>query len=258
MSTSSQAAGAGTTTGGTDAPRQPVFVTTHWSLVLSARDSQSPQSAEALEKLCRTYWYPLYAYARRMGQSKENAEDLTQAFFARLLEKNFLQAAEPERGRFRSFLLVALKRFMANEWDRERAQKRGGGQAHVPLDTQLAERKFQAETPAGETTPDRLYERRWALTLLEQTMARLRAEFAGAGKTAEFDKLKSFLTADKREIPYAAVATELGLSESTLRVAVHRLRKRYRELFREEIAHTLAEGEDVDTELRHLLTVLSE
>jgi RNA polymerase sigma factor (sigma-70 family) len=239
-------------------PRQPVFVTTHWSLVLSARDKQSPQSAEALDKLCRAYWYPLYAYARRVGQSKENAEDLTQAFFARLLEKNFLDAAEPERGRFRSFLLMTLKRFMANEWDRGRAQKRGGGQTHVPLDTELAERKFQAETTAGEISPDRLYERRWALTLLEQTMARLRAEFERAGKTAEFERLKSFLTADKHEIPCPAVAAELGMGESALRVAVHRLRKRYRELFREEITHTLAQGEDVETELRHLLAVLSE
>lgn len=257
MSTSSHAATSGTTPTGSDAPRQPVFVTTHWSLVLSARDKNSPQSADALEKLCRTYWYPLYAYVRRTGQSKENAEDLTQAFFARLLEKNFLNAAEPERGRFRSFLLVALKRFLANEWDRVRAQKRGGGQTHVPLDTELAERKFQAEITAGEISPDRLYDRRWALTLLEQTMARLRAEFEHAGKIGEFERLKSFLTADKREIPCPAVAVELGMSESALRVAVHRLRKRYRELFREEIGHTLAEGEDIDTELRYLLAVLS-
>jgi RNA polymerase sigma-70 factor (ECF subfamily) len=227
-------------------------------MVLSARNTQSPQSADALEKLCRAYWYPLYAYVRRTGQSKENAEDLTQAFFARLLEKNFLNAAEPERGRFRSFLLMALKRFLANEWDRVRAQKRGGGQTHVPLDTELAERKFQAETTAGEISPDRLYDRRWALTLIEQTMARLRAEFERAGKTGEFERLKSFLTADKSEIPYATVAAELGMVESALRVAVHRLRRRYRELFREEIAHTLAEGEDIDEELRHLLTVLSE
>lgn len=224
----------------------------------SARDQHSPQSAEALEKLCRTYWYPLYAYVRRTGQSKENAEDLTQAFFARLLEKNFLNAEERESGRFRSFLLIALKRFLANEWDRVRAQKRGGGQPHVPLDTELAERKFSAETAAGELSPDRLYERRWALTLIEQAMARLRAEFEPAGKTGEFEKLKSFLTADKREIPHPAVAAELGMSEGALRVAVHRLRKRYRELFREEIGHTLAEGEEIDTELRHLLTVLSE
>ncbi|MGB8370598.1 MAG: RNA polymerase sigma factor [Limisphaerales bacterium] len=257
MSTSSQTTPESTSTHG-EPPSRPAFVTTHWSLVLSARDKNSPQSADALEKLCRVYWYPLYAYVRRNGQSKENAEDLTQAFFARLLEKNFLNAAEPERGRFRSFLLIALKRFLANEWDRVRAQKRGGSQTHVPLDTELAERKFQAETTTGEISPDRLYDRRWALTLLEQTMTRLRAEFERVGKAGEFERLKSFLTADKREIPYATVAAELGMGESALRVAVHRLRRRYRELFREEIAHTLAEGEDIDEELRHLLAVLSE
>jgi len=258
MVTTSNQTDPGSTSTGAESSPHPAFVTTHWSLVLSARDKNSPQSADALEKLCRAYWYPLYAYVRRSGQLKENAEDLTQAFFARLLEKNFLEAAEPERGRFRSFLLVALKRFLANEWDRVRAQKRGGGQMHVPLDTELAERKFQAETTAGEISPDRLYDRRWALTLIEQTMARLRAEFERADKAAEFERLKIFLTVDKHEIPYATVATELGMGESALRVAVHRLRKRYRELFREEIAHTLAEGEDVETELRHLLTVLSE
>jgi RNA polymerase sigma-70 factor (ECF subfamily) len=241
----------------TQPPHRPVFVTTHWSLVLSARDKQSPQSDIALEKLCRAYWYPLYAYVRRCGHSKEDAEDLTQAFFARLLEKNFLDAAEQERGRFRSFLLVALKRFLANEWDRARAQKRGGGQTHVPLDTEFAERKFQTEFMAEEISPDRAYERRWALTLLEQTMARLRAEFEQSGKINEFEQLKIFLTADKREIPYTTVADELKMNENALRVAVHRLRKRYRELFREEIAHTLAEGEDIDTELRYLLAVLS-
>jgi RNA polymerase sigma factor (sigma-70 family) len=240
-----------------DASRQPIFVTTHWSLVLSARDPQSPQSADALEKLCRAYWPPLYAYLRRSGRSKEDAEDLTQAFFARLLEKHFLDSVQQERGRFRSFLLVALKRFLANEWDRGRAQKRGGGKIHVPLDTELAERAFQTDFAAGEFSPDRAYERRWALTLLEQTLTRLRREFECAGKISEFERLKIFLTADKKEIPYATVATEMKMSESALRVAVHRLRKRYRELFREEIARTLAEGESVEEELRHLLAVLS-
>jgi RNA polymerase sigma factor (sigma-70 family) len=238
------------------APR-PAFVTTHWSLVLSACDRESPQSAAALEKLCRVYWYPLYAYIRRCGQSKENAEDLTQAFFARLLQKKFLESAQPERGRFRSFLLVALKRFMANEWERAHAQKRGGFQTQIPLDTELAERKFQSEITAAEIPPDRAFERRWAMTLLERTMSRLRAEFERAGKISEFDRLKIFLTADKKEIPYPSIATELGMNEGALRVAVHRLRRRYRELFREEITHTLAEGESVDEELRHLLSVLS-
>ena len=245
-----------TATSSGEIPRRPAFVTTHWSLVLSARDKQSSQSAGALEKLCRAYWFPLYAYIRRSGQSKENAEDLTQAFFARLLEKNFLDSAKQERGRFRSFLLIALKRFLANEWDKAKAQKRGGFQTHISLDTDLAERKFQTEF-AAEISPDLAYERRWALTLLEQTMSRLRSEFQRDGKIAEFEKLKIFLAADKKEIPYARVAAEMKLSEAALRVAVHRLRKRYRELFREEIANTLAEGESVDEELRHLLEILS-
>lgn len=238
-------------------PRSPVFATTHWSLVLAARDPQSPQSAAALEKLCRAYWFPLYAHARRSGCSKEDAEDLTQAFFARLLEKHFLDSVQQERGRFRTFLLVSLKRFLANEWHRLHAQKRGGFHTHVPLDTELAERKLQAEIAAPEVSPDRAFERRWALALLEQTLARLRAEFVRAGKIAEFDRLKMFLTADSKEIPYATAAAELSMSESALRVAVHRLRRRYRELFREEIAHTLAEGESIEDELRHLLEVLS-
>jgi RNA polymerase sigma factor (sigma-70 family) len=235
---------------------RPVFVTTHWSLVLSARGKESVESSVALEKLCRAYWYPLYAYIRRSGQSKENAEDLTQAFFARLLEKKSLEAAQQERGRFRSFLLVMLKRFLVNEWEHDHAQKRGGFQTRVSLDTELGEQKFQSEIAAPEIPPDRAFERRWTMTLLEQTMRRLRGEFDAAGKISEFERLKIFLTADKNEIPYATVAEELGMSESTLRVTVHRLRKRYRELFREEIAHTLAEGENVDEELRYLLSVL--
>jgi RNA polymerase sigma factor (sigma-70 family) len=236
---------------------RPVFVTTHWSLVLSARDGESPQSAAALEKLCRAYWYPLYAYIRQSGQSKENAEDLTQAFFARLLEKKFLDSAQPERGRFRSFLLVALKRFLANDWDRAHAQKRGGFHTSISLDTEMAENKIQLEIAAQTDPPDRAFERRWALALLEQTMSRLRSEFEHAGKTHEFQRLKVFLTADKKEIPYASAASVLGMDEGALRVAIHRLRKRYRELFREEIAHTLADGESVDEELRYLLSVLS-
>lgn len=249
----------GVTTATQPTPRAPrsVFVTTHWSLVLSARDRESPQSAAALEKLCRTYWYPLYAYIRHSGQSRENAEDLTQAFFARLLEKKFLDSAQQGRGYFRSFLLVALKRFLANDWERAHAEKRGGFHTCISLDTELAERKIRIEIASPTDPPDRAFERRWALALLEQTMSRLRSEFERAGKMAEFERLKVFLTADKKEVPYAAVAAELGMDEGALRVAVHRLRKRYRELFREEIAHTLAEGESVDEELRYLMAVLS-
>lgn len=225
--------------------------------MLSARDRESPQSAAALEKLCRAYWYPLYAYIRHGGQSRENAEDLTQAFFARVLEKKFLGSVQQGRGRFRSFLLVALKRFLANDWERAHAQKRGGFHTSISLDTELAERKIQFEIAAPTDPPDRAFERRWALTLLEQTMSRLRSEFERAGKKAEFERLKAFLTANRKEVPYATVAQELGMEEGALRVVVHRLRKRYRELFQEEIAHTLAEGESVEEELRYLMTVLS-
>jgi len=232
------------------------FVTTHWSMVLSARDKSSPQSAAALEKLCRAYWYPLYAHVRWLGNSPHDAEDLTQAFFARLLEKNYLEGAEQERGRFRTFLLMALKRFLANEWDRARARKRGGGLALAPLDREVAEQRYQTE--AAEFPADRMYERRWALALLAQAMARLRAEFEQAGKAAEFERLKAFLTVGKQDIPFGAAAAELGVSEGALRVTVHRLRKRFRVLFREEIGHTVTSAEDIEEEFRHLMAALSE
>lgn len=239
-----------------DARRRPAFVTTHWSVVLSARDAASPHSAEALEKLCRAYWYPLYAYARWRGHSHD-AEDLTQEFFARLLQKRYLDAVERERGRFRTFLLVAFKRFLADEWDRVRSQKRGGGVAPVCFDTELAEKLYENEPPP-KWPADKMYEQRWALALLEQTMQRLRDEFERAGKTAEFDRLKKFLAVSRDEIPHAAAAAELGVSEGALRVTVHRLRKRFRQIFREEIGHTVARDEDVDEELRHLVAVMSE
>ncbi len=225
--------------------------------MVTARDKASPQSADALEKLCRTYWYPLYAYVRRLGHSPPDAEDLTQEFFGRLLAKNYLEAADREKGRFRTFLLVALKRFLANEWDRARTQKRGGGQMPLPLDTALAEHKYESEAVLPDVSADLIFERRWALTLLDQTMARLRAEFEQAGKSSEFARLKGFLTLDRNEAPYAQVAVEMGSTEGAVRVAVHRLRKRFRELFREEIAHTVARGEEIEEELRHLLSVLS-
>ncbi len=236
--------------------RRAAFVTTHWSVVLAAQDPSSPQSAEALGELCRVYWYPLYAHVRSLGNSPQDAEDLTQAFFARLLEKEYLGVAQPERGRFRTFLLMALRRFLANEWDRERAQKRGGGRTLAPLDREVAEQRYQIE--AEQSPSDRMYERRWALALLERTMSRLRAEFERAGKTAEFERLKTFLTVQKQAIPYARTVGEMGVSEGTLRVMVHRLRKRFRELFREEIRHTVTSAEELEEEFRHLLEALSE
>lgn len=234
----------------------PAFVTTHWSVVLAARDKDSPQSAEALEELCRAYWYPLYAFVRRQGHSPHDAQDLTQEFFARLLRKDYLQVVAREKGRFRSFLLVALRRFLLNEWDRNCAQKRGGGQTLVSLDTSMAESRYQTE-PSPALSPDRIYERRWALTLLDRTLARLRQEFTRLGKSQEFDRLKACLAADRGGIDYASAATDLGLSEGAARVATHRLRKRFRELFREEIAHTVS-VEELEDEIRHLMAVLGE
>ncbi len=237
--------------------RPPVFVTTHWSVVLSARKKGSPESGAALETLCRTYWYPLYAYVRRQGHSPPDAQDLTQEFFARLLQKDYLKAAAREKGRFRTFLIVALKRFLANEWDRVRAQKRGGGQPLLSLDTELAEQRYRIE-PAAEATADKVFERRWALTLLDRTMSRLREEFTGAGKASEFERLKVFLTAARGEISYAEIAAALGMSDNAARVAVHRLRRRFRELFREEIAHTVSRPEEIEEEVRYLMSVLAE
>jgi RNA polymerase sigma-70 factor (ECF subfamily) len=226
-------------------------------VVLAAKDRNSPQSQEALETLCRACWYPLYAYVRRLGHTPDDAKDLTQEFFYRLLEKDWLASVDRQKGRFRTFLLVALKRFLANEWKRAARQKRGGAAAHLPLDTETAERCYQAE-PAPPLPADRLYERRWALTLLERTMNRLREEYCRAGKAAEFQGLKRFLTADKSAIAYAVIARDLSMTEGAARVAVHRLRRRFRDIFREETAHTVAAAEDVNEELRHLLSAMAE
>ena len=225
--------------------------------MLSARQKDSPETGEALEKLCRTYWYPLYSYIRRSGYGYHEAQDLTQGFFARLLQKDYLRVVAPEKGKFRTFLLVALKRFLADEWDRGRAQKRGGGQVPFSLDTSIGERIYEQE-PMPELPAERIYERRWALALLDQTMARLREEFANAGKADEFEQLKTVLTSEKGAIPYATLASRLGLSDGAARVAVHRLRRRFRAVFREEIAHTLSSPDDLDEEVRHLMTLFGE
>ena len=235
----------------TTAPRQ--FLTTHWSVVLAARHDSSPNAAAALETLCRTYWYPLYAYVRRSGHGPDDAQDLTQEFFARLLEKNWLRAVAPEHGRFRSFLLVAMKRFLAKEWRREHAQKRGSGGTTIPLDPVDAETRYGVEPAVGA---DVLFERRWALTLLTRAMDRIATEFETAGKRAEFDVLKDWLTADRGEIPYQEVAQKLETSEGAARVAIHRLRKRFREIFREIIAETVSEPGEVEDEMRHLAAAL--
>ncbi|MDQ3624769.1 MAG: sigma-70 family RNA polymerase sigma factor [Verrucomicrobiota bacterium] len=231
----------------------PLFATTRWSVVLAARRETSPEADAALETLCRVYWYPLYAYVRRSGQGPYDAQDLTQEFFARLLAREWLRSAAQERGRFRTFLLVALKRFLAKEWHRATARKRGGGIAPLPLDAADAERRYAGEPVLA---PDEVFERRWAMTLLDQTLDGLSAEFAASGKEREFELLKEWLTAGRGEIPYADLAAQLGTSEGAARVAVHRLRKRFRELFRENIAQTVAEPGAVEEEMRYLAAVL--
>ena len=232
------------------------FATTRWSVVMTARDANSPESDEALQSLCKNYWYPLYAFIRRLGNSAHDAQDLTQEFFARLLEKNWLGAADRERGRFRTFLIMAVKRFLANEWDKSQAARRGGGQSFVPLDTKFAEERYLADTSPA-LSPDHLYERRWALTLLARALTRLRQEYEVDGRGADFACLKNYLTADRGAIPYSEIARELGASEGASRVAVHRLRKRYREVFRETVADTVSSADEVDTEVRYVIEVLA-
>ena len=231
------------------------FATTHWSVVLAAGERELPQAAEALEKLCRTYWYPLYVYARRQGNSPEDAQDLTQDFFSRLLEKNYLAKADRDRGKFRTFLLGSLKNFLVNEWKRAGRLKRGGGVEFVSIDANVAEDRYATE-PANESNPDAAYEQRWAITLIEQVLATLRREYSAADKARLFEELKGFIWGDKSAASYAEIAGHLNLTEGTVKVAVHRLRQRFRELLRAEVAHTVARPEDVDDELRHLIAVV--
>ena len=237
-----------------EVPPQPLFVTTRWSVVLAAQDKSSPESAAALEVLCRAYWYPLYAYVRGSGRSPPDAQDLTQEFFARLLAQDWLRVVLPEKGRFRTFLLVSMKRFLMNEWHRDRAQKRGSGILPLSLDSAEAEHRFAAEPPL---TPEELYERRWAMTLLDESLERLRRDFTHTGREREFNSLKEWLTADRGSIPYEQIATSLGATEGAARVAVHRMRKQFRQLFRQTIAETVDAQGDVDAEMRHLVGVLS-
>jgi len=232
------------------------FRTTHWSVVVAAQDSNTPQSAEALAKLCRVYWYPLYAYVRRQGRSPEDAQDLTQGFFARFLEKEYFKRADRTRGRFRTFLLSSLKNFLSNESRRATRPKRGGGQLLIPLDAEDAEGRY-AQEPADESSPDKLYEKRWAATLLVQAMERVREEFCATGRQRVFDELKVFVWGDRNAVSQIEVAKRLGMSEGAVNLAVHRLRRRYRERLREEIAHTVDNPAEIDEELRHLKAVLS-
>jgi RNA polymerase sigma-70 factor (ECF subfamily) len=226
-------------------------------MVLNARNKASPGSREALESLCQTYWYPIYAFVRGAGRSPPDAQDLTQEFFVRLLSKDFLRLVAPEKGRFRTFLRMALTRFLANEWDRAHAQKRGGGATHVSFDTALAEERLGREQ-AALLAPDRAYDRCWALTLLDEAMSRLENEYNSAGKTGLWRQLKPHLTAERGSIAYAEIAAALGLTEGAARVVVHRFRKRFREVFRQAIADTVSTPEEVENELRLVLEILSD
>ncbi|MCU0979011.1 MAG: sigma-70 family RNA polymerase sigma factor [Pirellulaceae bacterium] len=231
------------------------FAATRWTVVLAAaKGRDSPAAADAMAELCRDYWYPLYAFIRRRGYESHQAEDLTQEFFARLLDKDVLAGVDREKGKFRAFLLAAVKHFLANERDRAQAQKRGGGRAVIAWESLDAEARYRLE-PADELTPEKLFERRWALALLDQVLSRLQGEFDEGGKTRQFDALKGALTGGL-EGTYAAIAERLGMSEVAVKVAVHRLRRRYRELLREEIAHTVADPAEIDEEIRHLLDCL--
>ncbi|HYM13829.1 MAG TPA: sigma-70 family RNA polymerase sigma factor [Bryobacterales bacterium] len=230
------------------------FPTTRWTLVVAAGDPQRKEARSALVSLCESYWYPLYAYLRRRGYPADQAQDLTQEFFIRVLEGRYLDRADPEKGRFRSFLLTSLKFFVADEEDRQRALKRGGG-AVLPLEFSCGEERYQRE-PAHDETPERIFERRWALSVLDRVVARLQGEFVQHGRPEHFERLKVFLLGQS-EAPYAALAREMNTSEGALKVAIHRLRKRYRELFRQEIADTVADPVEVESELRYLAAVLT-
>jgi len=255
VSTSSQSIGAGTTTPGSIPPHRPVFVTTHWSVVLTAARSDTTRARAALENLCQTYWHPLYAYVRRRGYSPEDAEDLTQAFFARLLEHNAVAAVAPEKGRFRSFLLASLNHFLADEWDKARAQKRGGGKV-ISLDLQSAETRL-GEVPAEHFTPEKAFEHRWAITLLEQVYRRLELEYRAQGKGALFEILRVTLAGQSDTAPYATLAGQLRMTEGATKVAVHRLRQRYRILLRETIADTVSGSDEIEDELRYLFRIFA-
>ena len=232
-----------------------IFDTTHWSVVLSASDAVESKADAALEALCRAYWPPLYAYVRRQGHSPHDAQDLTQEFFSRLLEKKYLRLADPERGRFRSFLLKSLKHFLVNDWVRGQAQKRGGGRKILSLDDDTVERSY-LQQPADLLAPENLYDKRWAMTLLERAMERLGADYAAAGKRAVFDQLRGMLLTEGSGDSYRELAGPLGLSEGAVKVAVHRLRERFREAVRAEIAQPVAAPADVDEELRCLMAAL--
>jgi len=232
------------------------FATTHWSIILAAGDSAAALHEPALDTLCHTYWFPLYAYLRRRGYDTHQAEDYTQGFFAGILERKGLRKADPKYGKFRSFLLTCLKNFLADEWDRAKAQKRGGDKKVLSLDFDAAASRYDRE-PADSLSPEKLFERSWALTVLTRAMDQLKAESAASDKQQLFDRLKVYLTAEKDAVSYRDVAAELNMTEGAVKVAVHRLRRRYRELVRDEIAQTVTTEAQVDEEIRDLFAALA-
>jgi RNA polymerase sigma-70 factor (ECF subfamily) len=231
------------------------FTTTHWSVVLAAGQVASAQSDLALAKLCEMYWYPLYAYVRRRGYGPEDAQDLTQSFFARLLQKNYVQQADQQRGKFRTFLLSALSHFLADEWDRAHRLKRGGEQIFVSFDAAAAEERYRLE-PADLQDPAKLFERRWATTLLERAVSRLEQEFAERNQGKLFQGLRAFLVGDQGDATYVEAAPSLGLTPAAMKMAVSRMRARCRELLREEIAQTVSSPQEAEEEYRALVAAL--
>jgi RNA polymerase sigma factor (sigma-70 family) len=229
------------------------FPTTQWTLVFSAGSAADPQNRDALAALCSSYWYPIYAYIRRRGSSAQDAQDLTQEFFTRVVEKRYMDRADPRKGRFRQFLLMCVNHFLADEWDRSQAQKRGGPLGPEPA---WCEKLYEQE-PADTETPERIFERRWALTLIERALEGVRDEFAADGRSADFEKLRVFLAGPGEGASYAETAAAMGVKQEALRMAVHRLRRRYRDRLRSEIARTVAAPEEVEPEIRYLLGVLA-
>lgn len=234
--------------------RAATFGTTHWSVVLATGGSDREKAHEALEQLCAAYWYPLYVFARRQGYDAAESEDLTQEFFARLLQRNDLAEVNPKRGRFRSFLLASFKHLLANEYHRQQTEKRGGLAILVSLEREEPETRYRLE-PADPVTPETLFERRWALTVLERAVERVREEYAVSEKADLFEALKEFLS-NQKSLPHAAIASKYGISVGAVGVTIHRLRKRYAEVLREEISHTVSTREDIDDEIRHLIAAV--
>ncbi len=231
------------------------FTTTHWSLVLAAAGREDARGRQALARLCQVYWYPLYAFVRRQGHGPHDAQDLTQEFFLQLLDKDYLGDVDRTKGKFRSFLLVALKHYLSKQWARDKTLKRGGGRPVFPLDTLFAEDRYRRE-PEDNATPERLFQRRWALTLLDRVLTQLCEEYETTGKRAIFEQLQGCLTRDRDLLPYAELAAKLEMTEGAVKTAVHRLRQRYRGVLRDEIAQTVANPAEIDDEIRQLFSAL--